>query len=69
MREGPQLPNCHLLVATLGLPLSICSTPANVHDIKDTVGACKLLGGLGPLALQLKKFWAAAAYHGKELVE
>lgn len=36
----------HLLVDTLGLPLSIYVTPADVHDTK---GARCLLAGLAPL--------------------
>jgi transposase len=54
----------HLLVDTLGLPLSIYVTPADVHD---TVGARKLLAGLAPFVPRLQKIWADAAYRGKEL--
>jgi putative transposase len=56
----------HLLVDTLGLPLSIYVTPADVHD---TVGARRLLAGLAPLVPRLKKIWADAAYRGKELAD
>jgi putative transposase len=44
----------HLLVDTLGLPLSIYVTPADVHD---SVGARCLLAGLAPLVPRLKKIW------------
>jgi putative transposase len=54
----------HLLVDTLGLPIAVYVTPAAVHD---TVGACKLLGGLAFFVPGLKKIWADAAYRGKEL--
>jgi putative transposase len=54
----------HLLVDTLGLPLSVYVTPANVQD---RVGARLLLAGLGPLVPRLKKIWADGAYGGKEL--
>src|SRR5215213_3689626 len=56
----------HLLVDTLGLPLSIYVTPANVQD---RAGARFLLAGLGPLMPRLKKIWADGAYSGKELVK
>lgn len=45
----------HLLVDTLGLPLSIYVTPANVQD---RVGARCLLAGLKSLVPRLKKIWA-----------
>jgi putative transposase len=54
----------HILVDTLGLPLSIYVTPADVHD---TRGACCLLAGLAPLVPRLTKIWADAAYRGQEL--
>ncbi len=54
----------HLLVDTLGLPLSVYVTPADVHD---TLGARRLLAGLSPLVPRLKKIWADAAYRGQEL--
>ncbi len=54
----------HLLVDTLGLPLSVCVTPA---DVQDRAGAHLLLAGLGPLVPRLKKIWADGAYSGKEL--
>jgi putative transposase len=55
----------HLLVDTLGLPLSVLYvTPA---DVQDRVGARLLLAGLGPLVPRLKKIWADGAYSGKEL--
>jgi len=56
----------HLLVDTLGLPITSYVTPADVHD---TVGARKLLGGLAYFVPRLKKIWADAAYRGKELAE
>ena len=56
----------HLLVDTLGLPLSIYVTPA---DVQDRVGARLLLAGLGPLVPRLKKIWADGAYSGKELAK
>jgi putative transposase len=54
----------HLLVDTLGLPLSIYVTPANVQD---RAGARLLLAGLKPLVPCLKKIWADGAYTGEEL--
>jgi len=57
----------HLLVDTLGLPLSIYVTPADV--VQDRAGARLLLAGLGPLVPRLKKIWADGAYSGKELAE
>ena len=54
----------HLLVGTLGLPLSIYVTPA---DIQDRVGARLLLAGLKPLAPRLEKIWADGAYGGAPL--
>ena len=59
----------HRLVDTLGLPLSIYSTLADIHDIKDTAGARRLLGGLGLFVPELKKICADADYHGQELDE
>jgi putative transposase len=56
----------HLLVDTLGLPISSYVTAADVHD---TVGARKLLGGLASFVPRLKKIWADAAYRGKELAD
>lgn len=56
----------HLLVDTLGLPLSFYVTPANVHD---TVGARCLLAGLASFVPRLKKIWADQAYQGHELAE
>lgn len=56
----------HILVDTLGLPLSIYVTPADMHD---TRGARCLLAGLAPLVPHLKKIWADAAYRGQELAE
>jgi putative transposase len=52
----------HLLVDTLGLPLSIYVTPA---DVQDRVGARCLLARLKPLAPHLKKIWADGAYGGE----
>ncbi len=54
----------HLLVDTLGLPVSISVTPADVHD---QVGARYLLAGLKPLVPRLAKIWADGAYAGKQL--
>jgi putative transposase len=54
----------HLLVDTLGLPLSISVTPASRHD---TVGAWRLLAGLQPLVPRLAKIWADGAYTSKKL--
>ncbi len=56
----------HLLVDTLGLPLSIYVTPANVHD---AVGAHCLLAGLSSFVPRLKIIWADQAYQGHELAE
>jgi putative transposase len=54
----------HLLVDTLGLPLSIYVTPANVQD---RAGARLLLVGLKSLVPCLQKIWADGAYTGEEL--
>ena len=56
----------HLLVDTLGLPLSIYVTPA---DVQDRAGARCLLTGLKPLVPRLKKIWADGAYGGEPLRE
>lgn len=56
----------HLLVDTLGLPISVYVTPADVHD---TQGARRLLAGLKFFVPRLKKIWADAAYRGKELAD
>jgi putative transposase len=56
----------HLLVDTLGLPLAVSVTPA---DVSDPAGARQLLAGLAPLVPRLKKIWADAAYRGKELAD
>ncbi len=53
----------HLLVDTLGLPLSVSVTPANVHD---TFGARFLLTGLTYCVPRLTKIWADQAYQGQE---
>ena len=45
----------HLLVDTLGLPITSCVTPADMHD---TVGARKLLSGLALFVPRLEKIWA-----------
>jgi putative transposase len=45
----------HLLADTLGRPLSVYVTPANVQD---RVGTRLLFAGLNPLAHRLKKIWA-----------
>jgi transposase len=54
----------HLLVDTLGLPLSFYVTPADMHD---TQGARRLLTGLKCFVPRLRKIWADAAYRGQEL--
>ena len=54
----------HLLVDTIGIPLSIYVTEADVHD---TRGARCLLAGLKYFVPRLKKIWADAAYRGQEL--
>lgn len=54
----------HILVDTLGIPLSIYVTEADVHD---TRGARCLLAGLKHFVPRLKKIWADAAYRGQEL--
>ncbi|HEV7126241.1 MAG TPA: IS5 family transposase [Ktedonobacterales bacterium] len=56
----------HLLVDTLGLPISVYITPADMHD---TQGARRLLAGLQYFVLRLKKIWADAAYRGHELAD
>jgi putative transposase len=54
------------LVDTLGLPLSVYVTSA---DVQDRTGARLLLAGLKPLVPRLKKIWADGAYSGKELAK
>jgi putative transposase len=54
----------HLLVDTLGLPLSMYVTSA---DVQDRVGARCLLAGLKSLMPRLKKIWADGAYGGESL--
>src|SRR5215212_6536294 len=54
----------HLLVDTLGLPLSVYITAA---DVQDRVGAQCLLAGLKPFVPRLKKIWADGAYTGEKL--
>lgn len=54
----------HLLVDTLGLPISISVTPADTHD---KVGAWRLLAGLKPLVPRLAKIWADGAYTSAKL--
>lgn len=56
----------HLLVDTLGLPLSVHVTPASVQD---RVGARLLLVGLKPLMPRLRKIWADGAYGGEKLAK
>ncbi len=56
----------HLLVDTLGLPIAVYVTPA---DVSDPAGARKLLAGLAPLVPRLQKIWADAAYRGKDLAD
>jgi hypothetical protein len=54
----------HLLVDTLGLPLSVYVTSA---DVQDRVGAQCLLAGLTPFVPRLNKIWADGAYTGEKL--
>src|SRR3954471_6960787 len=54
----------HLLVDTLGLPLSVYVTSA---DVQDRDGARCLLAGLKPFVPRLKKIWADGAYTGEKL--
>jgi putative transposase len=54
----------HLLVDTLGLPLSVYVTSA---DVQDRVGARCILAGLKPFVPRLKKIWADGAYAGEKL--
>jgi putative transposase len=54
----------HLLVDTLGLPLSVYVTSA---DVQDRVGTHCLLAGLKALLPRLKKIWADGAYTGEKL--
>jgi putative transposase len=54
----------HLLVDTLGLPLSIYVASA---DVQDRVGAQCLLAGIKVLLPRLKKIWADGAYTGEKL--
>jgi putative transposase len=54
----------HLLVDTLGLPLSVHVTSA---DVQDRVGSRCLLAGLKPFVPRLKKIWADRAYAGEKL--
>ncbi len=56
----------HLLVDTLGLPLSVHVTPASVQD---RAGARLLLVGLKPLVPRLRKIWADGAYGGEKLAK
>jgi putative transposase len=56
----------HLLVDTLGLPLSVYVTSANMPD---TQGARRLLAGLKYFVPRLKKIWADAAYRGQALAD
>jgi putative transposase len=54
----------HVLVDTLGLPVSISVTSAGMHD---KIGAWRLLAGLKPLVPRLAKLWADGAYTSKKL--
>lgn len=56
----------HLLVDTLGLPLSVFVSPA---DMPDAQGARRLLAGLKYVVPRLKKIWADAAYRGQDLAD
>jgi putative transposase len=51
-------------VDTLGLPLAIYVTPA---DVQDRVGARCLLAGMKVHLPRLKKIWADGAYTGEKL--
>ncbi len=62
--QGPKAAS--LLVDTLGLPLSVYVTPA---EVQDRARARLLLAGLGPLVPCLKKIWADGAYSGKDLAK
>ena len=53
-------------VDTLGLPIMVYVTPADMHD---TQGARRLLAGLNYFVPRLKKIWADAASRGKELAD
>jgi putative transposase len=56
----------HLLVDTLGLPLSVYISPA---DMLDAQGARRLLAGLKFFVPRLKIIWADAAYRGQDLAD
>jgi transposase len=56
----------HLLVDTLGIPLSFYVTPANMHD---TQGARRLLAGLKYFVPRLKTICADGAYRGRDLAD
>jgi putative transposase len=56
----------HLLVDTLGLPLSFSVTPANVHD---TVGARCRLAGLKHFVPRRTRMWADQADQGHNLAD
>jgi putative transposase len=56
----------HLLVDTLGLPMSVYVTSAHTHD---THGARRLLAGLHYFVPRLKTIWADAAYRGQALAD
>jgi putative transposase len=56
----------HILVDTLGLPLLVSVTPADMHD---TQGARRLLAGLKYFVPRLKTIWADAAYRSQELAD
>jgi transposase len=57
---------CNVLVDTLGLPIAVYVTPADIHD---TQGVRRLLAGLKLFVPRLKKIWADAAYRGQELAD
>jgi putative transposase len=56
----------YLLVDTLGLPIAMYVTPA---DLSDPAGARKLLAGLAFRVPRPKKIWSDAAYRGKDLAD
>ena len=62
LRKLPDVPLG--IVETLGLPLSIY---VSLADVQDRAGARCLLAGLKPLVPRLKKIWADGAYSGKDL--
>jgi putative transposase len=56
----------HLLMDTVGVPLSVYVSPA---EPPDRHGARRLLAGLKYFVPRLKKIWADAAYRGQEVAD